>query len=339
MTVYEGMRRPYGACRPNMILWDISDPVNPRKLHEQEYPGITGWHSAGMSWNGQLQFAGWEPGGGTQPRCQALGSTMTGGFDANGQPTAGPTQTAAMKTIFVFRASDGALVGRWVLPQEQSAFENCTIHNYNLAPYVDRHILVGDGYQAGNFVVDFTNDLDGDQIAFSDPPAIDRNPALAGTQANNAGGEWSTHWNNDLIYASDIQEGINIWDVAEPWWETHSVNLPALNPQTMTERLTCRVQAHGALRARQRGELHVIVRVNGQRIAGMSVRVRGAGMLASRTTNSTGEFMLRMRPSRAGTLRVSASALNVAPCTTSRRISAPRGAVAGGGAGLTGRPA
>jgi hypothetical protein len=338
VTVYEGMKRLYGACRPNMILWDISDPVNPRKLHEQEYPGITGWHSAGMSWNGKLLFAVWEPGGGSQPRCQPTGSTQTGPYNSSGQPTTGPTQTAAMKTIFVYRASDGALVGQWVLPQEQSAFENCTIHNFNLAPYVDRHILVGDAYQAGNFVVDFTNDTDGDQVAFSDPPAIDRDAATPGMQANNAGGEWSTHWYNDLIYASDIQEGINIWDLNEPWWETNSVNVRMLNPQTMTERLTCRVTTHGSLRARQRGELHVRVRVNGQAVAGMNVTVRGGGLTATRTTRASGEFMVRMRPQRAGSVRVTASALNVAPCSTTRKIAAPRGGgVAGGGAGLTGR--
>jgi len=341
VQVYEGLKRLYGACRPNMILWDISDPVNPRQLHEHGYPGITGWHSAAQSWDGKYLFAGWEPGGGSQPRCQATGSTQTN--ISGGVPVTGPTQTDAMKTIFVYRARDGVLVGRWVLRQEQSQFENCTIHNYNIAPYADKYILVGDAYQAGNFVVDFTNKLDGEQVAFSDPPAIDADPVMAGTQANTAGGEWSTHWYNDLIYASDIQEGLNIWDVNEPWWETHSVNMNMLNPQTMTERLTCRVMTHGNLRARQRGELHVSVRVNGQRIAGVNVVARGVGMTASRVTNSTGEFMVRMRPSRAGTIRVTASALNVAPCTTTKRVAAPRGGGAagggaGGGAGLTGRP-
>jgi LVIVD repeat-containing protein len=343
VAVYEGMRLLYGACRPNMILWDISDPVNPRKLHEQQYPGITGWHSAAMSWDGKYLFAGWEPGGGSQPRCQPTGATQTN-LDMSGNPTSvgAPVQTDAMKTIFVFRRSDGVLVGRWVLPQEQSQFENCTIHNYALAPYVDKYILVGDAYQAGNYVIDFTRSLNGDQVAFSDPPAYDANPAAPGTQTGLVG-EWSTHWYNDLIYASDIAEGVNIWDLNERWWETHSVNLRYLNPQTMTERLTCRVRAHGALRARQRGQIHVRVRVNGQRIAGMTVNLRGAGLRASRVTRASGDVMLRAKPSRAGTLRVSARALNVARCATTRRVAQPRGGVtgatAGGGVALTGRPA
>jgi hypothetical protein len=342
VSVYEGMKRLYGACRPNMILWDITDPVNPVMLNDSQYPGITGWHSAAMSWNGQYLYAGWEPGGGTQPRCQATGSPL------GGTPPA--FQTDAMKTIFIFRASDGTLVGRWVLPQEQSDQENCTIHNYNLVPYADRHVLVGDGYQAGNFVVDMTNPQNPQQVAWSDPPCYDANPTVNGCQAAAATGgdadpgEWSTHWYNGNVYASDIFEGINIWDVAEPWWE-NAVNLRFLNPQTQTERLTCRATARGNLRAGRRGTLHVTVRVNGQALRGMNVTVRGHRINRTAQTGANGMAMFALRPSRAGTLRVSANELNVAPCNTSRRVArAPSrggtaGAGAGGGAGLTGRPA
>lgn len=332
--VNEPLKRLYGACRPNMILYDISDPVNPVQLNDQAYPGITGWHSAAMSMNGQYLYAGWEPGGGTQPRCQATGSQLTAATAT--QPAT--YQTDAMKTIFVFRASDGALVGRWVLPQEQSAQENCTIHNYNIAPYPDRHILVGDGYQAGNFVVDFTNP-NGEQVAFSDPPTIDLNPAVAGVQeADN--GEWSTHWYNELIYASDIDEGINIWDLAEPWWD-NALRINYLNPQTQTEHMRCTATAHGSLRANRAGMLHVNVRVNGQRLANIKVGIRGAGIRAKTVkTPMNGEVMFNVRPRRAGTIQIRAGALNVAGCSARRTVAAApsRGGVAGGGAGLTGRP-
>jgi hypothetical protein len=335
VMVYEGLRRLYGACRPNMILWDISDPVNPRVLHEHGYPGIMGWHSAAMSWNGQYLYAGWEPGGGSAPRCQATGAPLTD------PPTAGNVQTDAMKTIFAYRARDGVLAGRWVLPQEQSNLENCTIHNYALAPYVDRHILVGDGYQAGNFTVDYTNPSNPRQLAFTDPPPWDADPATPGVQSALVG-EWSTHWYNDLIYSTDIPQGIAVWDITEPWWETHSVNLPALNPQTMTEQLRCRVSARGSFRAGRSGVLRVSTTVNGQRIAGLNVRARGAGVNRRAETNASGAANLTLRPRRAGTLRVNVGELNVVPCSASRRVAAaPRaGGVRGGatgGAGLTGR--
>jgi hypothetical protein len=342
VSVHEGLKLLYGACRPNMILWDITDPVNPRQLHDQQYPGITGWHSAAMSWNGQYLFAGWEPGGGTQPRCQATGAPLGG--------TPGNVQTDAMKTIFVFRGSDGALVGRWVLPQEQSDQENCTIHNYNVAPFPDRHILVGDAYQAGNYVVDFTDPANPRQIAWSDPPCYDANPTISACQATAAPGmggdadpgEWSTHWYNGHIYASDIIEGINIWDVAEPWWE-NAPDMPFLNPQTQTA-LRCTVSARGALRARSRGTLRVNVRVNGQALRGMDVAVRGAGLRRSAQTNATGAAVLAVRPTRSGVVRISARELNVPACNTTRRVARARraggvrGAVAGGGVALAGRP-
>jgi hypothetical protein len=343
VAVNERLKRLYGACRPNMILWDISDPVNPVMLHDQQYPGITGWHTASMSWNGQYLYAGWEPGGGTQPRCQATGSPLGG--------TPPTFQTDAMKTIFVFRASDGVLVGRWVLPQEQSDQENCTIHNYNLVPFADRHVLVGDGYQAGNYVVDFTDPTNPQQIAWSDPPCYDANPGTPGCQAAAAPGmggdadpgEWSTHWYNGNVIASDIIEGINIWDVAERWWE-NAPDLPFLNPQTQTS-LTCTVRATGRPRATRRGVLHVRVGVNGQALSGIDVMVRGAGVRRSAQTNASGMAMFTLKPTRAGTLRITADELNIDPCRTTRSVRrAPSaggvaGTGAGGGAGLTGRPA
>ena len=335
VSVYEDMKLLYGACRPNMILWDITDPVNPRQLHEQQYPGINGWHSGTFSMDGKLLFAGWEPGGGTAPRCQATGSPL------GGNPPA--VQTDAMKTIFAFRASDGVLVGRWVLPQEQSDQENCTIHNYNVVPYPDRHVLVGGHYQAGMTVVDFTNPSSPKQIAYSDPPCFDANPAVSGCQAAAPGfgdvdpGAWSTHWYNDLIVESDILEGINIWTINEPWWR-NSLKLPYLNPQTITRRMTCRVTAAGSVRQNRASRLGVTVRVNGQALANLQVSVRGAGINRAVETNAAGTAAMVVRPKRAGTLQISSGALNVSPCRTSKRVAAaPR---RGGGTlgGLTGRP-
>ena len=334
--VYEDLKLLYGACRPNMILWDLTDPVNPRQLHDQQYPGINGWHSAAISWDGKLLFAGWEPGGGTAPRCQPTGAPLGG--------TPGNVQTDAMKSIFAFRASDGALVGQWVLPQEQSDQENCTIHNYNVAPFPDRHILVGGHYQAGMTVVDFTDPARPQQVAFSDPPCFDANPALGGCQAAAPGfgdvdpGAWSTHWYNDLIVESDILEGLNIWTLSEPWWR-NALTLPYLNPQTATRRMTCRVSAAGSLRQNRRSRLGLTVRVNGQALANLRVTVRGAGVNRTAMTNAAGTAAMVVRPSRAGTVRITSGALNVSECRTSKRVAAAprRGPRGGGGPALTGR--
>jgi LVIVD repeat len=317
--VYEGLKLLYGACRPNMILWDISDPVNPRQLHDQQYPGINGWHSAAISWDGKVLFAGWEPGGGTAPRCQATGAPLGG--------TTGNVQTDAMKSIFAFRATDGALVGQWVLPQEQSDQENCTIHNFNVVPHPHKHIVVGGHYQAGMTVTDFTDPQNPRQVAFSDPPCFDANPTLGGCQAAAPGfgdvdpGAWSTHWYNGLIYESDILEGLNIWDIAEPWWE-NTLTLPFLNPQTATERMDCTIRATGRLRQNRRSALRIAVRVNGQALDAMRVTLRGAGVSRTVTANADGNASVMLRPRRKGTLRLRSSSLNVFPCATAKRVAA-----------------
>jgi hypothetical protein len=335
VMVYEGMKRLYGACRPNMILYDTTDPVNPRQIHDQQYPTITGWHSAGMSWDGKLLFAGWEPGGGSAPRCMATGTPTST------TPGSQSVQTDAQKSIFVFRASDGTLVGRWVLPREQNQFENCTIHNYAFVPFVDRHVLVQGSYQSGSSVVQFSplvgeHDWVGQEVAWVDPPPLASTLVL--------GGAWSTHWYNGEIYESDIPRGVAIYTINEPWWQ-QAIDLPYLNPQTMGDRLTCRVTAASpALRQRKRSTVRATVRVNGQTTAGMTVRLTGAGVNRAVKTNSNGVAAAAIRPSRAGSLRVMASSLNVAACSASKRVARAavkvRRGVRGGGTGgaaLTGR--
>jgi hypothetical protein len=87
----------------------------------------------------------------------------------------------------------------------------------------------------------------------------------------------------------------------------------------------------------------VNVRVNGQRLAGIRVRLLGGGIDRTRTTNESGTVESMIRPTRAGTLRIRvADLLNMDGCSTTRRIAAAphRGGRlgAGGGGVLTGRP-
>jgi hypothetical protein len=197
-------------------------------------------------------------------------------------------------------------------------------------------------------VTDYTDPRRPFQVAFSDPPCYDATPAASGCNAANASGAeadpgaWSTHWYNGYIYESDIIEGLNIWDIDEPWWE-NTLDLSHLNPQTMTARMTCRVSARGALRQGQRGRLRIAVRVNGQALDDMRVTLRGAGVRKAAMTNAAGNATVAVRPNRAGTLRLSSGALNVSRCATSRRVAAARrasgvaGTGTGGGAALSGR--
>jgi hypothetical protein len=186
---------------------------DPKPLYTIEEPGVcnTGgplcngnWHSAAFTWDGEVVVLGWEPGGGSLPECEA-------------------TDPPVKKSAFFYDADTGAKLGQWTLPRPQSALENCTIHNYNMVPTRNgRYIMVGGHYQAGTWVVDFTNPASAQAIGWSDPP-----PAVP-TQL---GGVWSSYWYNGFVYESVIQEGLNIFRFSGK--ETGgALRLPHLNPQT-----------------------------------------------------------------------------------------------------------
>ena len=187
---------------------------DPRFLYTIEEPGVcnTGdpvlcngnWHSAAWTWDGEVIILGWEPGGGSLPECEA-------------------TDPPVKKSAFFYDADTGAKLGQWTLPRPQSSTENCTIHNYNTVPLRDgRYVLVGGHYQAGSWVVDFTNPAAPVTLGWSDPaPAV----------PTQLGGAWSTYWYNGLLYESVIQEGLNIFRFTGR--ETRSeMRVNHLNPQT-----------------------------------------------------------------------------------------------------------
>jgi hypothetical protein len=212
-----GADRLVGACRPNVVVWDISDPASPDVLYETTASGPTSWHSAGLTWDGELLVMGWEPGGGSRPACQATGTPLS-------PPIAGnAVQTDEMKSVFFFDADDGSLVGKWTLPRPQSAEENCTIHNYNIVPLRSgRYVLVQGSYQSGSSVVDFTDPTNARELGFADPEPL---------VPNQLGGDWSTYWYNGFIYETDINVGLRVWNFSGPN-TAGALKLDHLNPQT-----------------------------------------------------------------------------------------------------------
>lgn len=313
----------------------------PELLYGVVVPTVTIGHSSSFSWNGEIIVYGWEPGGGTQAECEAADDPLK-------------------KSLYFYRSSDGALLGTWVLPRPQGPNENCTLHNFNVVPFLDRHVLVHGSYQAGTGVVDFTNPAAPQEIAWSDPPpeAVPSagTTAFFCTQSTPPGcalgGAWATYWYNGPLYESNISEGLNVWQVNEPWWG-NAVRLGHMNPQTQDAAITCTGRVQGPrLVVRRHATLRINIRAlavspddsTSQPARGVTVRLRGAGINRTVRTNSSGSVSVAVHPMRQGTLRLSASALNMEPCTTTLAVArAPRtgggaaGGGAGGGAGLTGR--
>ena len=208
------------------VVFDISDRAAPTKLTDFTATGVTTWHSAAFSWDGSVTVMGWEPGGGIFPRCLATGSPLAP-FDEPG------FQTADMKSIFFFDTESGELLGKWVLPRPQTTAENCTIHNYSIVPTGKRDVLTTGAYQAGTYVVDFTNPANPKTVAWSDPPPIPccTDALEAGGIDLSLGGAWGSYWYNNFIYETNITEGLNVFRLSSNV-TAGAKRFPRLNPQT-----------------------------------------------------------------------------------------------------------
>lgn len=173
-------------------------------------------HSAAFSNDGETLIFGHEPNGGTSARCQTTGTVLNNATY--------PVQTDDMKSFFFFDTATGGLKGQWTLPRDQSAFENCTLHNYNVVPSKNRDILVHGSYQSGIGVLDFSDLSNIKEIAYADPKPL--NPS-----AFTVGGDWSSHYYNGMIWQSDITRGLLAWQIrGDVMGGTQ--RLDRLNPQT-----------------------------------------------------------------------------------------------------------
>ena len=171
---------------------------------EPEISGVSVGHSAAFSWDGEVLIFGHEPGGGLVPNCQE----STPDTD---------------KSAFFFEAETGDFLSMWTLPRPQSATENCTIHNYNTVPLRSgRDVMVVGNYQAGTWVVDFTDPTNPEAIAWSDPPPV---------EPTDLAGVWSSYWYNNFIYETNITEGLNIYRLSGNT-TGGALRLDHLNPQT-----------------------------------------------------------------------------------------------------------
>ncbi len=178
--------------------------------------GVGGrWHSASFTWDGQVLVLGWEPGGGGQAECEAADPDIK-------------------KSMFFYDASTGTKLGQWVLERPQGPDENCTVHNYNIVPLRSgRYVAVGGHYQAGTWVVDFTDPAAAHAVAWADPDSLGSGPFCSATSPPGCelGGAWSTYWYNGFIYESDITRGLNVYRASHKAL-SGDIRLLHLNPQT-----------------------------------------------------------------------------------------------------------
>jgi hypothetical protein len=204
-------------------LWSLDgsleDPALIRSVVVPATPPITIGHSAAFSNDGDVLIFGHEPGGGTQPRCAATGTVLPGGT----------VQTDDHKSFFFYDTGTGALLGKWVLPREQTVTENCTLHNLNVVPTAKRDVLVHGSYQSGIGVLDFSDPAAANEIAYADPAPISETQLISG-------GDWSTYWYDGWIYESDSPRGFMTWNLSDSA-VAGARKLGHLNPQTQEQTL------------------------------------------------------------------------------------------------------
>ena len=175
-----------GACSGNGILFDISDPLNPKRIDEVVDTGFAYWHSATFNNDGTKVIFTDEWGGGTRPRCRAY-DPLTWGADA------------------IYDIVDGQLEfrGYFKMPAPQVDQENCVAHNGSIVPVPGRDIFVQAWYQGGVSVIDFTDSANPVEIAYFDRGPID-------AEELTVGGYWSTYWYNGKIYGTEIVRGLDV---------------------------------------------------------------------------------------------------------------------------------
>lgn len=186
ITVFPSKGIAAGACSGNGILFDISDPMNPRRIHEVVDPGFAYWHSATFNNDGSKVIFTDEWGGGVRPRCRASDPTEWG---ANA----------------IYDIVDDQLVARshYKLPAPQSEQENCVAHNGALIPVPGRDIMVQAWYQGGISVFDFTDSTRPYEIAFFDRGPIDPEVLIEG-------GYWSAYYYRGRIYGTEMARGLDV---------------------------------------------------------------------------------------------------------------------------------
>lgn len=191
ITVFPSKNLAAGACSGNGILFDITDPLDPKRLDVVSDNGFAYWHSATFNNEGTKILFTDEWGGGSRARCRAF-DPLDWGADA------------------IYDIVKGKLEYRshFKIPAPQREYENCVAHNGSIVPVPGRDIFVQAWYQGGISVIDFTDSANPTEIAYFDRGPIDENELVTG-------GFWSTYWYKNHIYGTEIIRGLDVLALTE----------------------------------------------------------------------------------------------------------------------------
>jgi uncharacterized protein (DUF305 family) len=187
ITVFPALKMAAGACSGNGLLFDIADPLNPKRIDAVTDTTFAYWHSATFNNDGTKVIFTDEWGGGGRPRCKAS-DPKTWGANA------------------IYDIVDRKLVFRahYKMPAPQTDKENCVAHNGSIVPVPGRDLFVQAWYQGGLSIMDFTDSATPKEIAYFDRGPIDMMQMVLG-------GYWSVYWYKGHIYGTEITRGIDVF--------------------------------------------------------------------------------------------------------------------------------
>ena len=191
ITAFPSLNLAAGACSGNGILFDISDPYDPKRLDVVTDTGFAYWHSATFNNEGTKVVFTDEWGGGGRPRCRAW-DPLNWGANA------------------IYDIVDNKLIfkNHYKMPAPQKESENCVAHNGSIIPVEGRDIFVQAWYQGGISIMDFTDSLNPKEIAYFDRGPIDEDNLITG-------GYWSAYFYNGKIYGTEIVRGLDVFRLVE----------------------------------------------------------------------------------------------------------------------------
>ncbi|NRB72065.1 MAG: DUF305 domain-containing protein [Xanthomonadales bacterium] len=186
ITVFPSGAIAAGACSGNGIIFDISNPREPKRIDVVTDTGFAYWHSATFNNDGTKVLFTDEWGGGSRPRCRAW-DPLNWGANA------------------IYDIVDGKLEFRshYKMPAPQLETENCVAHNGSIVPVPGRDIFVQAWYQGGISVMDFTDSANPVEIAY-----FDRGPLFDDELV--VGGFWSVYYYEGAIYGTEIVRGLDV---------------------------------------------------------------------------------------------------------------------------------
>jgi hypothetical protein len=189
ITVYPELGMAGGACGGYGLLLDIKDASHPYRVDAAGDANMSFWHSATFNNDGTKLLFSDEWGGGSQPRCRVTDKPEWGA-DA----------------IFTIENKNLVFHSYYKMPAPQTEQENCVAHNGSLIPIPGRDVMVQGFYQGGITIFDWTDASHPKEIAYFDRGPIDPTRlTLAGS--------WSAYWYNGIIVSSEIERGLDIYEL------------------------------------------------------------------------------------------------------------------------------